>query len=63
MTEIGDTGEDGLLALRHVEKEQDLAIEAATILPLHVADIVALDTTQSQNTVTLNVAEVEKIMQ
>ena len=60
---IGDTGADGLLAVRHVAQAQDLAIEAATILPLHVADIVAQDTTQSQNTVTHNVAEVEKMMQ
>jgi len=58
---IGDTGADGLLAARHVAQEQDPAIEAATIHPLPVVDIVALDTTQSQNTVTHNVAELMAI--
>ena len=55
---IGDTGEDGLPALRHVAQEQDLAIEAATIHPLHVADIVAQDQAHTLNTVTHNVAQV-----
>ena len=59
--EIGDTGEDGLPALRHVAQEQDLAIEAVAVLPLLVVDIVAQDQVHTHNTVIHNVAEVVKM--
>ena len=55
---IGDTGAGGQLAVSHVAQEQDLALEAATILPLHVADIVAQDIAHGHKTV-----QVDKIMQ
>ena len=60
---IGGTGLDGLPAPRHVAQEQDLALEAVTVLPLLVVETVAQDQAQTHKTVTHNVAEVEKIIQ
>ena len=55
---IGDTGEDGLPALRHVAQEQGLALEAVVVLPLHVVETVAQDQAQAHKIVTHNVAQV-----
>ena len=55
---IGDTGVNGQLAVIHVAQEQDLAIGAVAVLPLHVAETVAQDQAHTHNTVTHNVAEV-----
>ena len=59
--EIGDTGADGLPALRHVAQEQDLALGAVAVLPLHVVEQLALDQAHTHKTVTRNVAQVETI--
>ena len=48
---IGVPGAHGLLATSG--QKEDIAIEAATILPLHVADTVVQDTTNNINAVTL----------
>ena len=61
--EIGATGLDGLPVASHVEQEQDLALGAVAVLPLHVVEQVALDQAHTHKTVTHNVAQVEKIMQ
>ena len=60
---IGDTGLAGQLAVSHVAQEQDLALEAVAVLPLHVVEQVALDQAHTHKTVTHNVAQVEKIIQ
>ena len=60
---IGDTGEDGLPALRHVAQGQDLALGAVVVLPLLVVEQLVLDQAHTHKTVIHNVAEVEKMMQ
>ena len=55
---IGDPGLAGLPAVSHVVQEQDLALGAVAVLPLHVAETVAQDQAHTHNTVTHNVAEV-----
>ena len=59
---FGGPGPAGLPAVSHVAQEQDLALEAVAVLPLHVVEQLALDQVQTQKTVTHNVAQVVKIM-
>ena len=57
----GDYGLPGLPAASHVAQEQDLDLEAAVVLDLHVVEEVAQDQAPWEKTVTQNVAQVEKI--